>query len=59
MPACRRSCDSTCRPAPPPDPIVWPAPQRIAEGPLMTYAYTGDVLLPVTVTPAARWGAPP
>src|SRR5678815_1896897 len=34
-------------------PIVWPTPQRLAEGPLMTYAYTGDLLLPVTVTPAS------
>ena len=33
-------------------PIGWPAPQRVAEGPLMTYAYTGEVLLPLTVTPA-------
>jgi thiol:disulfide interchange protein DsbD len=33
-------------------PITWPAPARVAEGPLMTYAYTGDVLLPVTVTPS-------
>jgi DsbC/DsbD-like thiol-disulfide interchange protein/cytochrome c biogenesis protein CcdA len=33
-------------------PIAWPKPQRVAEGPLMTYAYTGDVLLPVSVTPA-------
>jgi thiol:disulfide interchange protein len=32
-------------------PIAWPVPQRIAEGSLMTYAYTGDVLLPVTITP--------
>jgi DsbC/DsbD-like thiol-disulfide interchange protein/cytochrome c biogenesis protein CcdA len=32
-------------------PIAWPAPARVAEGPLMTYGYTGDVLLPVTVTP--------
>jgi len=30
-------------------PIAWPAPQRVAEGSLMTYAYTGDLLLPVTV----------
>ena len=37
-------------------PIAWPAPQRVAEGPLMTYAYTGDVLLPVTVTPASEGG---
>jgi DsbC/DsbD-like thiol-disulfide interchange protein/cytochrome c biogenesis protein CcdA len=33
-------------------PIAWPAPRRVAEGSLMTYAYTGDVLLPVSVTPA-------
>ena len=33
-------------------PIGWPAPQRLAEGPLMTYAYTGEVLLPLTITPA-------
>ncbi len=31
-------------------PIDWPTPQRVAEGPVMTYAYTGEVLLPVTVT---------
>jgi thiol:disulfide interchange protein DsbD len=33
-------------------PIDWPTPRRVAEGPLMTYAYTGEVLLPVTVTAA-------
>jgi thiol:disulfide interchange protein DsbD len=38
-------------------PIGWPVPQRIAEGTLMTYGYTGDVLLPVTVTPPAGGGA--
>ena len=38
-------------------PIAWPVPQRVAEGPLMTYAYTGDVLLPVTVTAAPEGGA--
>lgn len=32
-------------------PVAWPTPQRLAEGPLMTYAYTGEVLLPVAVTP--------
>jgi thiol:disulfide interchange protein DsbD len=32
-------------------PIDWPTPRRIAEGPLMTYAYSGDLLLPVTITP--------
>jgi thiol:disulfide interchange protein DsbD len=31
-------------------PIGWPAPQRLTEGPLMTYAYTGEVLLPVTIS---------
>nr|WP_294504793.1 protein-disulfide reductase DsbD domain-containing protein [uncultured Rhodopila sp.] len=31
-------------------PIDWPTPRRVAEGPVMTYAYTGQVLLPVTVT---------
>nr|WP_294551546.1 protein-disulfide reductase DsbD domain-containing protein [uncultured Rhodopila sp.] len=30
--------------------IDWPTPRRVAEGPVMTYAYTGQVLLPVTVT---------
>lgn len=29
--------------------IDWPAPARVAEGPVMTYAYTGEFLLPVTV----------
>jgi thiol:disulfide interchange protein len=32
--------------------IDWPTPRRVAEGPIMTYAYTGEVLLPVTVTSA-------
>ena len=35
-------------------PIDWPTPRRVAEGPVMTYAYTGEVLLPVTVTAALR-----
>ena len=34
-------------------PIRWPAPQRLAEGPIMTYAYTGEVLLPLAITPGA------
>jgi thiol:disulfide interchange protein DsbD len=38
-------------------PIAWPVPRRVAEGPLMTYAYTGDVLLPVTVTTPPEGGA--
>ena len=29
--------------------IDWPTPRRIAEGSVMTYSYTGEVLLPVTV----------
>ena len=39
-------------------PIGWPAPQRLAEGPLMTYAYTGEVLLPLTITPAPSMQGP-
>jgi len=35
----------------PASPIAWPAPKRLPEGPLMTYGYTGSVLLPVTVVP--------
>ena len=31
-------------------PIAWPVPARVAEGPVTTYAYTGDVLLPVAAT---------
>ncbi len=31
-------------------PIDWATPRRVPEGPVMTYAYTGEVLLPVTVT---------
>jgi DsbC/DsbD-like thiol-disulfide interchange protein/cytochrome c biogenesis protein CcdA len=38
-------------------PIVWPTPQRVAEGPLMTYAYTGELLLPLSVTPGKQTGA--
>jgi thiol:disulfide interchange protein DsbD len=38
-------------------PIGWPAPQRVAEGPLMTYAYTGEVLLPLTISPPPGDGA--
>ena len=32
-------------------PLQWPVPHRVAEGTLTTYAYTGDVVLPFTVTP--------
>lgn len=37
-------------------PIEWPTPRRLPEGPLMTYAYTGEVLLPVVVTPGRTAG---
>jgi thiol:disulfide interchange protein/DsbC/DsbD-like thiol-disulfide interchange protein len=33
--------------------IAWPTPERVAEGPAMTYSYFDDVLLPLTVTPPA------
>jgi thiol:disulfide interchange protein DsbD len=33
-------------------PIAWPAPERQAEAPLVTYGYEGDLLLPVTITGA-------
>jgi len=36
--------------------IDWPTPRRTQEGPVMTYAYTGELLLPVTVT--LRGGEP-
>ncbi|NKE43541.1 cytochrome C biogenesis protein [Roseomonas frigidaquae] len=34
-------------------PIAWPAPERIPYGPLVNYGYTGEVLLPVRVSPPA------
>jgi DsbC/DsbD-like thiol-disulfide interchange protein/cytochrome c biogenesis protein CcdA len=43
--------DLTLPPGASAGPIVWPTPQRLAEGQLTTYAYTGDLLLPLTVTP--------
>lgn len=33
-------------------PIAWPTPARNAEPPLMTYGYSGEVLLPMAVTGA-------
>ena len=33
--------------------IEWPTPERLPEGPLMAYGYTGEVVLPLRVTPAA------
>ena len=37
-------------------PIQWPAPQRVKEGPLISYAYMGEVLLPVTIHPGTGAG---
>ncbi len=34
-------------------PVAWPAPERQHEGPLVTYGYAGDLLLPATLTGAA------
>ena len=34
-------------------PILWPAPERLLDAGLMSYAYTGDLVLPVEVTPGA------
>jgi thiol:disulfide interchange protein len=34
-------------------PIVYPAPEKMQDGPFTSYVYTGEVLLPVTVTPKA------
>jgi thiol:disulfide interchange protein DsbD len=37
--------------------ILWPAPARQPEGDLMTYGYSGEVLLPVTLSGAGATGA--
>ena len=34
-------------------PIAWPTPQAIPFGPLMSFGYYGDVLLPMRITPPA------
>jgi thiol:disulfide interchange protein DsbD len=34
-------------------PLEWPAPQRIALGPLVNFGYEGEVLLPSEITPPA------
>jgi DsbC/DsbD-like thiol-disulfide interchange protein/cytochrome c biogenesis protein CcdA len=49
--------DLTLPPGASAGPIIWPTPQRLAEGQLTTYAYTGDLLLPLTVTPGQDAGA--
>jgi thiol:disulfide interchange protein DsbD len=38
-------------------PVVWPAPGRQPEGDLMTYGYSGSMLLPVTLSGGASAGA--
>ncbi len=39
-------------------PVAWPAPERLLEGDLAAYAYTGDLLLPVAVTGPATGTLP-
>jgi DsbC/DsbD-like thiol-disulfide interchange protein/cytochrome c biogenesis protein CcdA len=34
-------------------PLAWPTPAPLREGPILTYAYTGEVLLPLSVIPGA------
>ncbi|MFS3135701.1 protein-disulfide reductase DsbD family protein [Gluconacetobacter sacchari] len=38
--------------------IAWPAPERLRDGPLMSYGYTGDVLLPAELRPSGAGDAP-
>lgn len=38
--------------------IAWPTPRRISDGPLMSYAYIGDVLLPAVLQPAGAGDGP-
>jgi DsbC/DsbD-like thiol-disulfide interchange protein len=35
--------------------IVWPAPSRLPVGPLASYGYEGDLVLPVKLMPATGW----
>ena len=37
--------------------IAWPAPDRQPEGPVMTYGYSGEVVLPVTISGVGAGGA--
>ncbi len=39
-------------------PIAFPAPQRLQDGPFTSFAYTGELLLPVTATVTATATAP-
>src|SRR5262245_4045550 len=34
--------------------FAWPFPERIAAGPAMTYGYSGEVVLPMAMTPPAN-----
>jgi len=36
--------------------IAWPFPERIPAGPAMTYGYSGEVVLPIPVTPPSALG---
>lgn len=38
--------------------LAWPAPERISESPVVVFGYTGNVLLPLPLTPPARGNAP-
>lgn len=38
-------------------PIEWPYPASFRQGPVVSYGYTEEVLLPVTITPPAALGA--
>ena len=38
-------------------PIAWPTPQAIPFGPLMSFGYYGEVVLPMQITPPASLGA--
>ncbi len=38
--------------------FLWPAPERILEGPVTIYGYTGSVLLPMRITPQAGTEGP-
>ena len=37
--------------------IAWPAPDRLMEGPIATYAFTGELLLPVKITAGSKPGS--
>jgi thiol:disulfide interchange protein DsbD len=39
-------------------PIVWPAPEVLPEPPLVAYGYTGEVVLPLAITPPAPFIGP-